>query len=145
MWSKWIRDLMRCIWSIGFAASVGILNEYGHLEPRILPIEQIHVSFYKDDFGTIHFRYKKRLNPSSMAKKALTTTNGGMEEEYENVTTFVMNEPLLSGVLNSKIMSLLSDYLMEQHLIECSVIADRARAASVLVIEPTGKSLFDWH
>jgi hypothetical protein len=135
VWIKWIRDLMRCIWSIGFAASVGIVNDYGKIEPRILPIEQIRVSFYKDDYGNISWRYKKRVNPGAVSNVKLS---GDLEEEYENVTTFVLNEPLLSGTLNSKIMSLLQDYLIEQHLIDCTVVADRARAASVLVIEPTG-------
>ena len=72
VWGRWARDLMRSIWTVGFAASIVFPADpddpMSEPEPRILDLTQLDIKFKQDISGRCIWRYfQRQVGPRSVA------------------------------------------------------------------------------
>jgi len=125
VWGRWSEDVLRSIWSIGFAPAMFKYDDATEsIIPCVLSLETIEVRMKRTDEGECDFRYFKR-------------THLGKAEavEIKNVMTFVARYPDYNYRINSLIATLLMDFTLEMHMLQCTLLAERSRAQPYFVTE----------
>jgi len=147
------RDIVRHLWSVGFAPVTYVKHPTYVAKPVVLNLERCETYYYKDIFGEPHFRFFERLefpNTSRYGSDSVSNlflgTGGGLglkvdvnRREIPNVTVFVSDAPTTDGELRSRIMLLAPDLLFEAHLYSCCWEADRHRCNPPVISQKMSK------
>jgi len=141
-WIDWCQALLRLQFAIGFAPCTYRQHDVYTGIPVVLDLDQVDIYMYKELDGRVHFRYFEKitepfatlfLQPNSIIRR--NNSNGSMQPEIFNVSTFTLTAPSVTGELNSIIQVLISDVVYSDHLLRCTLDAEHARAHPVLITE----------
>lgn len=124
VWSQWSKELYRYMWAVGFAAGIARTDQDGRLVPGVLQLEQLMIEIRRTYDGECEFRYFDHSAPVLQSQQPL-----------KNVITFVMRAPDHNLNLCSVVSGLIIDYQYEMHMVQCTLIAEKARAQPMMVVE----------
>ncbi len=124
VWSKWCTDILRSLWSVGFAAAILKQDDQERIIPSVLPLETLDIRMRRHDLGDCEFKYFTRVTPLQHQPK-----------EIPNVITFVQKEPDCNFRICSTVSTLLMDYSYEMHMMQCTITAEKSRSQPLLVTE----------
>jgi hypothetical protein len=121
-YSKLARDIIRQRWATGIVSIACVPHKQHKGVPVCVDQRNFEIRMYTDLLGRQTFRY---------------FIQGSHQEKIEvrNISTYVYSAPNTDGSLRSLMGLLQSDYIQEQHLTICDMIATKNRAMPIMITE----------
>jgi hypothetical protein len=133
VWSDWVRDVHKYLFAVGFCFVSSVPDrEYG-AKPTVLCFDKLDIRYKIDVQGQTTFRVFEKL---SMMDTILTDGEGIWNRRpLNNIRVIQISPPTCDGTIRSQLLTLLGDLMYEQHLLQVSFHADRARARPPIVTQ----------
>lgn len=132
-WSNWVRDVYKHLFAVGFCVVSSIPDEEYGARPTVLSFDRIDIRYRIDVHGQVTMKVFEKM---STLDTILHDTQGIWDRRaLTNVRGIFLNAPSSDGVIRSQLLTLIGDLLYEQHLLQISFHADRARARPPIVTQ----------
>lgn len=137
VWGTWVRQVHKMLFCLGFCLCSFKPHPKFGAEPTVLDLEHIDIRYHLDMHGTPHFRAWEKMDAQHLAFVRNDDDTRGLfsRRPITALKTWCVAAPTRAGVIRSQLTTLIADVLYEQHLLQVSLIADRARARPPLVTQ----------
>jgi hypothetical protein len=130
VWGRWVRDVQKMLFSVGFCIASFVRHHKYGAEPTVLSLEHIDIKYHLDLNGIPHFRAWEKLEATDMVM-----IEGQMftRREIHSFKVWWIAPPTRDGTIKSQLTTLIADLTYEQHLLRVAFVADRQRACPPIV------------